>query len=150
MSISAEALLFDQPPNRGTNWNCDIQDQLLAEARQLRRIVRQLNRTAVLYQRVGFGFAFIAFLLAIINGMEAIPIVIILLPIFVGIAAFVDLQNKAALKYSTAFQLEGLVDTIRAELYLQVPYRIDGNVFLRTISVQRISIMAQYRYDSNY
>ena len=149
MSAHLEAL-FDEVPSRGTNWTCDVQDELLSQARNLRRIIRQLNRTGVLYERIGRAFAFIAFILAIINTLAALPLVIILLPIFVGIVAFIDLQNKAALMYSTAFQLEGLVDTIRGEFLLQVPFRIDGHVFYRTVQVNRVAILAQYRYDSNY
>jgi hypothetical protein len=140
----------EEVPLGGTNWTCDVVDELLYESRQLRRFRDELTRTAVLSERVGRGFAFLAFILAIINTVEDYPIVIILLPIFVGIVAFFDLQNKAALKYSAAFQLQDIIDNIRDELLLRVPQRIDGVVFLRTVQSTRTSVQAQYRLDSNY
>ena len=137
-------------PLGGTNWTCDVVNELLYESRQLRRFLNELNRTGVLYERVGRGIAFLAFILAIINTVEDYPIVILLLPIFVGIVAFFDLQNKAAIKYSAGFQLQDIIDNIHDELLLQVPERIDGVVFLRTVQSTRTSVQAQYRLDTNY
>jgi hypothetical protein len=146
----ADFVMGETLPLGGTNWTCDVVDELLYESRQLRRFRDELNRTGVLYERVGRGFAFLAFILAVINTVEDYPIVILLLPIFVGVAAFFDLQNKSAIKYSAAFQLQDVIDNIRDELLLQVPQRIDGVVFLRTVQSTRTSIQAQYRLDSNY
>jgi hypothetical protein len=146
----SNGIVLDESVTHGTNWSCDVQDELLYLARSARRFRDDLDRTAVLFERVGRGIAFFAFILAVFNAAEDLPLVIVLLPIIVGIVAFADLQNKAALKYSAAFQIQGIIDAIRGELLLQVAFRLDGVIFLRIQQVNYVAVRAQYRYDSNY
>jgi len=137
--------IYITSPPSGTNWSCPVEADLRQIARHLRHIRADLNRQADLYEWVGRGIAFIAFMLAILNTVLTVPIIKILLPIFVGITAFADLQEWALVSFDTAFELTTIIDAIRAELLLPVCQRIDGIIFLQTIQMDRNAALSEYR-----
>ena len=134
----------------GTNWNCGVEADLKQIARTLRHYTNDLIRQGDWLSTSGKLLGFIAFLLAILNTMLTIEVIRILLPIFVGAVTFFAFGDNAITAYDTAGELQGITDGIRDELLLTVCERIDGNVFLRTVQMDRNNQLNDYRDATTY
>jgi hypothetical protein len=56
------------------------------------------------HQRVGCVFGLLAFTLAVANTVKDYPIITLLMPIFIGVAAFFDPRNRPVVEYGLAFR----------------------------------------------
>ena len=137
--------LFEVSPPSGTNWSCPLVADLRQIARHLRHIRCDLMRDGDWYDWASWTLGLIAFLLTIINSVLTIPTVKILIPIFVGIVVFADFAEWSIESYDTAFELTAIIDSIRSELLLPVPIRIDGIIYLQQVQTDRNTILSDYR-----
>jgi hypothetical protein len=133
----------------GANWTPRVEADLRAIARELRCLRNKLLQHAKFNKWLYTTFNLLVFLLAAIMVIYPTRLLAILVAILTGIDQILDFQRIAEFQYETAFDLNQLIDTIRATLLLPVNERIDGIVFLREIQARRDQILRIF-YQEEY
>jgi hypothetical protein len=122
-------------PGSGTNWSCDVVEDVKLLCRNARYERKQLIQWGNFMQALGYVFAISAFLLATINVYLRSPLISLLIAIFLGLILLIQFNHLALNSFDNAFNVADVIDAARCELLLPVDERIDGVFYLRMIQM---------------